>query len=171
MLVPKQLLGAAPHHLAKSRVDVGQATVQVERAQTGQERIFHGLPKGQRLGQLAFGALAPAQVAQQQRQQAEQPQRQRPHRQRQRGDGGVFGAAALFDQQHPRGARQSHQLAGAVQGLPRLGQLADHDEAGAIGFGPRQAPPALGLGRDELGQQPRHGVSGHQVAVGAAVAL
>ena len=43
-------------HRAERRVDVGDAALQVARAQAGDQRVLHRLAKGQRLGQRGFGA-------------------------------------------------------------------------------------------------------------------
>ena len=53
-----QHLGFQPHHLAKGRVHVSDATLQIARAQACDQRVFHRFAKGQRLSQIVFGFQA-----------------------------------------------------------------------------------------------------------------
>jgi len=58
--LPHQFFGAEAHHFTEGGVDVGDSPFAVTGAQSGDQRVFHGLAKGQGVGQFALGLQAPA---------------------------------------------------------------------------------------------------------------
>ena len=71
-----QLFGAVADHGAERRVDIDDAAVAVACTKTGDQRVFHRLAKGQRLGQGGLGTGTSAGVTHQQHDHHEQAGRQ-----------------------------------------------------------------------------------------------
>ena len=127
-----QLVRREADHGAEGRVDVRDVAVQVARAQPGDQRVFHRLAEGQRLGQQAFGTSTPADIAGQQQGEREQQHRQPEHR-----SGGQVGNRAgrpggAVHAQAQRGARQIHQTVRAVH--PHAARLAGTRQSRAVAF-------------------------------------
>ena len=129
-----QLVGFKAHHFAKRGVDVGDAALLVSRAQASHQRIFHGLAKGQGVGQVQLGALAASHVARQQGEHGDQSHRHG-------GDQGGEHIGKQVGRSTPVVNAQDHGLPRQVEQLPRREHTrcatcrAKHGQACAIGFG------------------------------------
>ena len=106
----QQLLRAEAHHLAKGRVDVGDAALQIARAQPGHQRVLHRLAKSQRIGQVALGAQAAAVVAHQHHHHRHQRNRHGRHQGRQHIGEQAGSAVPAVHAQHQCAARQVQQV-------------------------------------------------------------
>ena len=137
----KQLLRIDADHFAKSRVDVSDAPVQVAGAQTGQQRVFHGLAKGQRLAQIMLGLQPPAHVAAQQEQHDQQSQRHGGDQRRQHIGKNCRAAEPAFHSDDQRGSRQIQQLLGH-ENTASAQWRALQRQTRAIGLGERQGNAA-----------------------------
>ena len=130
----RQLFRGQSHHLAKGRVHVGDAPFQVARAQARHQRVFHGLAKGQRLGQVVFGFEAAARVLGQQNHHRDQRNRHGGDQCGQHVGEQVGLATAAVHAQDQGVARQVHQLLGREHAqAPALG--ARNGQPRAVGFG------------------------------------
>ena len=161
--MPQQLGLGKAHHLAKGRIDIGDAALQVARTQAGQQRILHRFAKSQRIGQRVLGLEAPAHVLGQQSQHQNQGQR---HGGDQRGQhiGEQIGRAApAVHAQHQRGTGQIHQLLGAEHPVTAAGGAAQ-GQAGAIALGEGDFIIAHGHVTGQPVQHFLQGVGGHQVS-------
>ena len=166
----QQVLGLDAHHLAKSRVDIGDASVQVARAQAGDQRVFHGFPESQCVGQVMLYAQAPANIAAQQQQHRNQRQRQAADQRSEHVGEKVRRAFPAVYAQHQGAARQIQQLLRVVKPVASHGRAGD-GQACAVGFCERQALPARQLGAGQLFQNFLQRVGGQGVACEPALHL
>ncbi len=165
-----QLLARQSDHLAEGRVDVGDAALQVARAQPGHERVLHRRAKRHLLAQGALGGQAARDVAPQGQQARQQAQRQRDDRAHQQ-----IG-------QQPRRALDAVGVQGHVgAGQVERALVGVHAAPGAGGgaLGQQMVVAVHQRDRVVLGEPPGHGlveqalqaVDGHQVAAAAPVVV
>ena len=163
----EQLPGLDADHLAKSRVDISDAALQVAGAQAGQQRVFHCLAKRQRLAQVMLDLQAPAHVPAEQKKYRQQRQRQGADQRRQDIGKQRRGAQAAFHPDHHGAARQVQQLPGhkSPAGARRR---AMQRQARAVGLGQGQADIFGQRLADQLAQQALQRIGGHRIAAQAA---
>ena len=130
----QQLLRAEAHHLAKGRVDVGDAALQIARAQPGHQRVFHRLAKGQRIGQITLGPQSAAVVAHQHHHHRQQRNRHGRHQGRQHIGEQAGSAVPAVHAQHQCAARQVQQVLRGKHARPPA-RRAQHRQPGAVGLG------------------------------------
>ena len=132
----QQFMGFKADHFAKGGVHIGDTTLEVTRAQARDQRIFHRLAKGQRIGQIRLDALAPAHVATQHHQHRAQGDGQGRHQRGQEVGGERGGGVPTVHAHHQGVARQIQQLLG-TENPAAFAQTALHGQARAIGFSER----------------------------------
>ena len=158
----QQVLGFNANHLAKRRVDVGDASFQVARAQAGDQRVFHGFPESQCVGQVMLHAQSPANVTAQQQQHRNQRHRQAADQRSQHVGEKVRRAFPAVHAQHQGGTRQVQHLLRVVKPVAPHGCAGD-GQARAVGFCERQALPARELRAGQLLQNFLQRVGGQGV--------
>ena len=134
--VSQQLFGREAHHLTKSGVDVGDASLAIARAQTRDQRVFHRFTKSQGIGQIRLDALASAHISCQQTHHACQRNRHHGHQCGENVGKHIRRCAPTIESQHHGVARQGEQLFRSKYTRAAL-CCAVHGQSGAIGFGER----------------------------------
>ena len=154
----QQFLGREAHHAAEGRVHIADAALQIARAQARDQRVLHGLAKGQRIAQIALGAQASAVVAHQHGDHGHQGDGHQRHQGREHVGEYAGRAVPAVHAQHQGAARQVQQLlrreharaapGGAQQGQARAVRLGEGHFLGArqvlADLGDQQALQAVG---------------------------
>ena len=164
--LPEQFLRAEPHHGAERGVDVGDAPLQVAGAQTGHQRVFHGLAKGQGVRQVTLCAQPAAVVPHQHHHHGHQGNRHGGDQRSQHVGEKVGGAVPAVHAQHQRGARQVEQLLCREHARAAPGG-AQHCQPGAICLGERGLLAAGQVVPYQVHQHLLQGIGGYQKTRGA----
>ena len=146
------------HHVAEGRIHIADAALQVARAQARDQRVLHGLAKGQRIAQVTLGTQAAAVVAHQHGDHGDQGDGHQRHQGREHVGEHAGRAVPAVHAQHQGAAGQIQQLlrreharaapGGAQQGQARAVGLGEGHFLGArqvlADLGDQQALQAVG---------------------------
>ena len=162
-VLPHQGVGLPAHHLAKRRVHIGDAALQVTGPQARDQRVFHGFAKSQRVGQVSLSLLTPAGILGQQHHHRDQGDRHAGDQGGEHiGEQVRFAPSAVHAQQQGVAWQIDQLLAGEHTPLTPLGT--GNGQARPVWFDERQLVSAAKGAAQALSQQLLKAVGDDRVA-------